>query len=308
MPSSSTMKSSSIADYILKLEKLNDESRLKIEQLKSLFADAHRERVAALEELGAIKNKSLYDSTARVTDKIVEVVNANNVDLANYLDLLGMNESNQYKSAAYRRAADTVAELPYEVLSGDDLLAMKGIGKGIASKVDEFIENQDPDYDLSDDEYDSDEESLVSDEEFETPNKDIYDMLMEYADNEPNRHKALVYERAADGVRDLTYRVTSGAALADGPQKVYGVGKKCAQLIDAYLKNSHKNNDKLAKCFLKLSNSENNKFKAAAYENAAEKLLKLNRVVTCGKDVKNLKGFGKSICSKIDSYMATEKC
>lgn len=308
MPSSSTMKSSSIADYILKLEKLNDESRLKIEQLKSLFADAHRERVAALEELNTIKNKSLYDSTARVTDKIVEVVNANNVDLANYLDLLGMNESNRYKSAAYRRAADTVAELPYEVLSGDDLLAMKGIGKGIASRVDEFIENQDPDYDLSDDEYDSDEESLVSDEEFETPNKDIYDMLMEYADNEPNRHKALVYERAADGVRDLTYRVTSGAALADGPQKVYGVGKKCAQLIDAYLKNSHKNNDKLAKCFLKLSNSENNEFKAAAYENAAEKLLKLNRVVTCGKDVKNLKGFGKSICSKIDSYMATEKC
>ncbi len=308
MPSSSTMKSSSIADYILKLEKLNDESRLKIEQLKSLFADAHRERVAALEELGAIKKKSLYDSTARVTDKIVEVVNANNVDLANYLDLLGMNESNQYKSAAYRRAADTVAELPYEVLSGDDLLAMKGIGKGIASRVDEFIENQDPDYNLSDDEYDSDEESLVSDEEFETPNKDIYDMLMEYADNEPNRHKALVYERAADGVRDLAYRVTSGAALADGPQKVYGVGKKCAQLIDAYLKNSHKNNDKLAKYFLKLSNSENNEFKAAAYENAAEKLLKLNRVVTCGKDVKNLKGFGKSICSKIDSYMATEKC
>ena len=239
MPSSSTMKSSSIADYILKLEKLNDESRLKIEQLKSLFADAHRERVAALEELSTIKNKSLYDSTARVTDKIVEVVNANNVDLANYLDLLGMNESNRYKSAAYRRAADTVAELPYEVLSGDDLLAMKGIGKGIASRVDEFIENQDPDYDLSDYEYDSDEESLVSDEEFETPNK---------------------------------------------------------------------NNDKLAKCFLKLSNSENNEFKAAAYENAAEKLLKLNRVVTCGKDVKNLKGFGKSICSKIDSYMAAEKC
>jgi DNA polymerase/3'-5' exonuclease PolX len=188
---------------------------------------------------------------------------------------------------------------------------VKGIGKGIVSKINEFIENQDPDYYVSDDEeYESDDESLVSDDEekFQSPNKDIYDMLIEYADNEPNRHKALIYERAADGVHDLTYRVTNGAALADGPQKVFGVGKKCAQLIDTYLKCTHKNNDKLAKCFLKLSNSANNEFKASAYENAADKLLKLNRTVTCGKDVKNLKGFGKSICSKIDEYVAAGKC
>ena len=183
--------------------------------------------------------------------------------------------------------------------------------RGIVSKINEFIENQDPDYYVSDDEeYESDDESLVSDDEekFQSPNKDIYDMLIEHADNEPNRHKALIYERAADGIHDLTYRVTNGTALADGPQKVFGVGKKCAQLIDAYLKCTHKNNDKLAKCFLKLSNSANNEFKAYAYENAAEKLLKLNRTVTCGKDVKNLKGFGKSICSKIDEYVAAGKC
>lgn len=306
MPSSSTMKSSSIADYILKLEKLNDESRLKIDQLKTLFIDAHNEKVAALKELN-----SLYDSTARVTDKTVEVVNENNVDLANYLDLLSVNEANHYKSVAYHRAADVVADLPYEVLGGEDLLDVKGIGKGIVSKINEFIENQDPDYYISDEEeYESDDESLVSDDEekFQSPNEDIYGMLIEYADNEPNRNKALVYERAADGIRDLTYRVTNGAALAEGPQKVFGVGKKCAQLIDTYLKCTHKNNDELAACFLKLSNSANNEFKASAYENAAEKLLKLNRIVTCGKDVKNLKGFGKSICSKIDEYAAAGKC
>lgn len=300
------MKSSSIADYILKLEKLNDESRLKIDQLKTMFIDAHNEKVAALKELN-----SLYDSTARVTDKTVEVVNENNVDLANYLDLLSVKEANHYKSVAYRRAADVVSDLPHEVLSGEDLLDVKGIGKGIVSKINEFIESQDPDYYVSDDEeYESDDESLVSDDEekFQSPNKDIYDMLIEYADNEPNRNKALVYERAADGVHDLTYRVTNGAALADGPHKVFGVGKKCAQLIDTYLKCTHKNNEKLAKCFLKLSNSANNEFKASAYENAADKLLKLHSVVTCGKDVKNLKGFGKSICSKIDEYVAAGKC
>ena len=306
MPSSSTMKSSSVTDYILKLEKLNDESRLKIDQLKTMFIYAHNEKVAALKELN-----SLYDSTSRVTDKNVEVVNENNVDLANYLDLLSVKEANHYKSVAYRRAADVVADLPYEVLGGEDLLDVKGIGKGIVSKINEFIENQDPDYYVSDDEeYESDDESLVSDDEekFQSPNKDIYDMLIEHADNEPNRHKALIYERAADGVHDLTYRVTNGAALADGPQKVFGVGKKCAQLIDTYLKCTHKNNEKLAKCFLKLSNSANNEFKASAYENAADKLLKLHSVVTCGKDVKNLKGFGKSICSKIDEYVAAGKC
>lgn len=300
------MKSSSVTDYILKLEKLNDESRLKIDQLKTMFIYAHNEKVAALKELN-----SLYDSTSRVTDKNVEVVNENNVDLANYLDLLSVKEANHYKSVAYRRAADVVADLPYEVLGGEDLLDVKGIGKGIVSKINEFIENQDPDYYVSDDEeYESDDESLVSDDEekFQSPNKDIYDMLIEYADNEPNRHKALIYERAADGVHDLTYRVTNGAALADGPQKVFGVGKKCAQLIDTYLKCTHKNNEKLAKCFLKLSNSANNEFKASAYENAADKLLKLHSVVTCGKDVKNLKGFGKSICSKIDEYVAAGKC
>ena len=306
MPSSSTMKSSSVTDYILKLEKLNDESRLKIDQLKTMFIYAHNEKVAALKELN-----SLYDSTSRVTDKNVEVVNENNVDLANYLDLLSVKEANHYKSVAYRRAADVVADLPYEVLGGGGLLDVKGIGKGIVSKINEFIENQDPDYYVSDDEeYESDDESLVSDDEekFQSPNKDIYDMLIEHADNEPNRHKALIYERAADGVHDLTYRVTNGAALTDGPQKVFGVGKKCAQLIDTYLKCTHKNNEKLAKCFLKLSNSANNEFKASAYENAADKLLKLHSVVTCGKDVKNLKGFGKSICSKIDEYVAAGKC
>jgi len=307
MPSSSTMKSSSVTDYILKLEKLNDESRLKIDQLKTMFTEAHNERVTALKELD-----SLYNSTARVTDKTVDVVNENNVDLANYLDLLSVKETNHYKRIAYHRAADVIADLPYEVLGGEDLLDVKGIGKGIVSKINEFIENQDPDYYVSDEEeYESDDESLVSDDEeekFQSPNEDIYDMLIEYADNEPNLNKALIYERAADGVRDLTYRVTNGAALADGPQKVFGVGKKCAQLIDSYIRCTHKNNEKLAKCFLKLSNSANNEFKASAYENAAEKLLKLHSVVTCGKDVKNLKGFGKSICSKIDEYVATGKC
>ena len=60
MPSSSTMKSSSIADYILKLEKLNDESRLKIDQLKTMFIDAHNEKVAALNEFSLRFNRTCH--------------------------------------------------------------------------------------------------------------------------------------------------------------------------------------------------------------------------------------------------------
>ena len=55
-------------DYIIKLEKLNEESRLKIEQLKKLLTEANEEKVDALNKLNDLENKtSLYHMTARVT-------------------------------------------------------------------------------------------------------------------------------------------------------------------------------------------------------------------------------------------------
>ena len=72
------MNSTSITDYILKLEKLNEGSRIKIEQLKNLLDQANHEKTDALEKLnaklledeirrvGAVLNEpSLFDTTAR---------------------------------------------------------------------------------------------------------------------------------------------------------------------------------------------------------------------------------------------------
>ena len=41
-------------DYIIKIEKLNEESRLKIEQLKKLLTEANEEKVDALNQLNDI--------------------------------------------------------------------------------------------------------------------------------------------------------------------------------------------------------------------------------------------------------------
>src|SRR5210317_2195561 len=150
------MNSSSITDYILKLEKENAESRTKIEQLKKLYTQSEEERTIAVEKLldseiqrvGAVLNEpSLFETTART--KTFQL----NEDIAKHLKELGEMTSDFYKTAAYNTAADIIATLDFEVQNGESLLEIKGIGKGIASKVDHFL-----------DEYFEDSESVASNE------------------------------------------------------------------------------------------------------------------------------------------------
>ena len=181
---STTMNSRSITDYILKLEKENRElqslcgeqaetirtltfneiglkkeirdfkkiravlgdidshevSRFKIEELKKLYQQSEKERVQALQELLSYRKKeksSLYDTTSRTYNY--------NQGLVEYLIELGNMTSDFYKTAAYERAAEIIGNLPYEVESGESLLNLKGIGKGIAGKIDIYIDEQDSD-------------------------------------------------------------------------------------------------------------------------------------------------------------------
>ena len=147
------MNSTSITDYILKLEKRN-------EQLKELYRKSEEERVATLEKLnskllnesiqrvGSVLNEaSLYETTART--KTFQL----NEDIAEHLRELGEMTSDFYKAGAYNTAADIIATLDFEVQNGESLLEIKGIGKGIASKVDHFL-----------DEYFEDAESVASNE------------------------------------------------------------------------------------------------------------------------------------------------
>ena len=273
------MNSRSITDYILKLEKENRElqslcdeqgetirtltfneidlkkqirdfkkiravlgdidshevSRFKIEELKKLYQQSEKERVQALKELLSYRkkeNSSLYDTTSRTYNY--------NQGLVKYLIELGNMTSDFYKTAAYERAAKIIGNLPYEVESGESLLNLKGIGKGIAAKIDIYIDEQDSDYtesDVSDEESvaSNDAESFVSetdDEEyFISHNAGLSEMIYECADKAEDNFKRNAYTKAADTIYNLPYRITNGKDAMNLP----GVGKSIAKKIDDYL-------------------------------------------------------------------------
>ena len=354
------MNSTSITDYILKLERANRElqtlrdeqcetlltfneidlkkqirdfkkkspdsyevSRTKIDALKKLFHEANEEKVNALNELNELKymmrtSPSYTDTTARVTKKSL------NDGLVKRLLELGNMTSDFHKSLTYQKAADAVANLPHEVENGESLMHIPGIGKGIAAKVDEYLDEQDSDYEESEC---SDSESIASSDDesrcayapappddggsfvsetddedyFISHNSGLSEMIHECADRAEDNFKRNAYIKAADTIYDLPYRITSGKEA----MKLPGIGKSIAKKIDDHLTPSM--NEKLAMCFLKLGNLEEPIYKSEAYWNAGEKLRDLDYDVTNSDDVRHIKGFGPSICDKIDEYIKTGK-
>jgi DNA polymerase/3'-5' exonuclease PolX len=327
------MNSRSITDYILKLEKENselrkvravlgdidsiEESRTKIEQLKKLLTEANEEKVDALNKLNDLEYKSsLYDTTSRVTSKSCTL----NQGLVNRMIDLARASNDFYKSATYQKAADVISNLDYEVQTGESLMHLLGIGKGIATKVDEYLDEQDSDYEeseCSDSESiaSNDEGSFVSDtdasyvsgtedeEYFVSHNTGLAEMIYEYADRAEDNFKRDAYTKAGDTIYNLSYKITSGKDA----MKLRGIGKSIAKKIDDYLniKKEPSMNEKLATCFLKLGNLEEPVYKSEAYWNAAEKIRDLDYIVMSGDDVRHLRGFGPSICDKIDEYINT---
>ena len=319
------MNSRSITDYILKLEKENselrkvravlgdidsiEESRTKIEQLKKLLTEANEEKVDALNKLNDLEYKSsLYHTTSRVTSKSCTL----NQGLVNRMIDLARASNDFYKSATYQKAADVISNLDYEVQTGESLMHLHGIGKGIAAKVDEYLDEQDSDYEESEC---SDSESIASnddgsfvsetdDEEyFVSHNAGLAEMIYEYSDRAEDNFKRDAYTKAGDTIYNLSYKITSGKDA----MKLRGIGKSIAKKIDDYLniKKASSMNEKLAMCFLKLGNLEEPVYKSEAYWNAAEKIRDLDYVVMSGDDVRHLRGFGPSICDKIDEYINT---
>jgi DNA polymerase/3'-5' exonuclease PolX len=299
------MNSTTINEYILKLEKLNEESHAKIDQLKKLITQVNEEKVNALNELNELKNMmqttpSYTDTTARVLKKSV------NQGIVDRLRELGEMTADFYKDAAYKRAATIIENLPYEVESGESVLHLKGIGNSIANKIDEYIDEQDSDYEESVASSDSQEsEESEESEEFVSYNGDIYDMLRAIAASEKDSFKKKTYDHAAETLFYLPYRVEDPYELASGPKKVKGIGKGIAKKVDEFLKTKNPPNKRLANLFLKLGNLEENPFKCEVYWNASDVLKSIPDKISHGSQVKNLPGFGKSICDKIDEFTAT---
>jgi DNA polymerase/3'-5' exonuclease PolX len=321
------MNSTTIFEYIQELEKRN-------EQLKELYRKSEEERVAALEKLnsklldesiqrvGAVLNEpSLYETTART--KTFQL----NEDIAKHLKELGEMTSDFYKAAAYNTAADVIAALDFEVQNGESLLEIKGIGKGIATKVDHFLDeyfedsesvasNEGQIIEESDDETDSDDEFFVS------YNSELADVLDSLAYYEKDEHKSAAYDHAANIIDQLPFKVTSGKELAKGSKKVKGIGKSIANVIDEFLSTGKvqkleilekgaSTNEEVARALDDYADDLEDPFKVRAYKNAANVILNLDYEVTNGEELakgpKKVKGIGKSIANRIDKFLQTGK-
>jgi len=321
------MNSTSIADYILKLEKLNEESRTKIEQLKELYRKSEEERVATLEKLNSklldeAEKPSLYETTART--KTFQL----NEDIAKHLRELGDMTSDFFKAGAYNTAADIITTLDFEVQNGESLLEIKGIGKGIASKIDHFLDeyfddsesiasNEGQILEESDDESETESDDESETEFFVSYNHEIVDIFDKLASYEQDPHKRNAYRTIGDALHALPYKVMSGQELAKGPKKVKGIGKSAANIIDEFLSTGKvkklekgaSTNEEVARALEDYSDDLEDPFKIRAYRKAADAIRNLDYEVTSGEELANgpkkVKGIGKSIANRIDKFLQT---
>jgi DNA polymerase/3'-5' exonuclease PolX len=297
-------------NYIRELENKNEQLEKELKELKA-----------------KMQKSSLYETTART--KTYQV----NEDIAEYLRELGEMTSDFYKTAAYRRAADIITNLSHEVESGESLLPIDGIGKNIAARIDEFLDEyyEDEDSDTesiastdgqiiiddsdSESEIDSDSESNF----FVSYNSDLTDAFDKLASYEEDPHKRDAYRAAADAIYKLPFEIKSGSELAQGPKKVKGIGKGIAKKINEFLETGNIKklekieypNQELADIFDSLCYHETDEFKKAAYDDAAYAISKLTFKVTSGEELskgpKKIPGIGKGIAKKIDEFLETGK-
>jgi len=309
---SSEMNSRSITDYILKLEKLNEESYAKIEQLKKLFLKENASKIDALNALNDFKYKtncSYTETTARVCGKTPYCKKRENAGIVERLLELGEMTSDFHKTAAYQGAADKIAKLDYVVESGDCVRHLRGIGRGISTKIDEYLDEQDSDYEESDC---SDTESIASNESHvETiPNQGIADMLYAHAEKTEDKYKYKAYIKAADTIYNLDYAITSG----EEAMKLPGIGKSIGKKIDAFLDDEDKDfhvkfhtnviiSDELSNLATLEEHVGASEWKVNAYKSAAKLIDTLPYEVLNGTDLMKFDGIGKGIAQKVDEII-----
>ena len=317
------------------LKDLVKEQAVKIKELEQLIKKADEEQISKhledeIQRVGAVLNEaekpSLFETTARTKTFTI------NREIAAHLTELGEMTSDFYKTATYERAANIIATLPYVVQNGESLLKMKGIGKGIAAKVDRFLDEYFDDSEsiastegqiLEESDDETDEESEESETEFFVSyNPKLVDVFDKLASYEQDSHKRNAYRTAADAINNLTFKVTSGVELSKGPKKVKGIGKSTAKIIDEFLETGKvgklekfektgSTNEEIAWALEALASLEGedhgsqDPFKIRAYRKAAEIIRELDFEVTSGEEAKKLPGIGKGIAKKIDEFLQT---
>ena len=311
-----------------KIEQVNKEQTAEIEQLKKhigkLFDESVQSIGAALNET---EKPSLYVSTARTRSFDI------NQDIAEHLQELGEMTSDFYKAGAYDTAAGIIANLTYEVQNGESLLNINGIGKGIANKIDLFLDgyfDEDASVDscdgqiLGDSDSDSDSDSTYDTDFRVMYNTGIAEALNDLASYETNTHKMAAYVAAATAIFHLPFKVKSGEELATGPKKLAGIGKSISRKIDEFLETGkiskleeYKKSEEVSKnadltdAFDKFASLEEDPHKRNAYRKAADAIYDLPFTVTNGEELskgpRKVSGIGKSIARKIDEFLTSGK-
>lgn len=190
-----------------------------------------------------------------------------------------------------------------------------GSSESVADEEEESVADEEEDTDT-----DTDSDVSEDDDYFITYNEDLTDALNSIAYYETNEHKKIAYEKAAEAVYHLPYRVKSGKDLASGPNKVPGIGKCIAAKIDDFLKNKKtielesnpvSTNEEIAWHLDILGSLEEDEHRRTAYKNAATAIRTLDFEVTNGDELSKgplkVRGIGKSIAAKIDEFLQTGK-
>ena len=92
-------------------------------------------------ETGKIKK---LEQLAAVDDTHDDYADTNE-EVAYYLETLAQEETDAFKGKAYVKASNAIRELDFEITHGDELAdgpkKVPGIGKGIARKIDQFLQS-----------------------------------------------------------------------------------------------------------------------------------------------------------------------
>ena len=171
----------------------------------------------------------------------------------------------------------------------------------------------------SDSEYEAETESeseseSESDDYFVCYNLPLTDAFDDLAQEEENVFKKSVYERAANIIYHLDFKLTNGEQIS----RMYGIGNGIIQKINEFLETGEikrfktfTTNENIAEQLDLLACVEKDTHKSEAYKKGAEAIRKLNFEVTNGTEIsqgaRKVPGIGKGIANKIDEYIVTGK-
>jgi DNA polymerase/3'-5' exonuclease PolX len=176
-----------------------------------------------------------------------------------------------------------------------------------------YVEVSDNESVASDSEYETETES-ESDDYFVCYNLPLTEAFDDLAKEEENVFKKSVYERAANIIYHLDFKLTNGEQIS----RVYGIGNGIIQKINEFLETGEikrfktfTTNENIAEQLDLLACVEKDTHKSEAYKKGAEAIRKLNFEVTNGTEIsqgaRKVPGIGKGIANKIDEYIVTGK-